>query len=180
MNINENQKIYGIPEGISYGQNERVDEINTRLSVRYLPDSPLAPNFDPRPVPTKYAHFPIVNRRTRPMEDIKYNIGHSLEKNFNPATRKAPPCGFFNNIDIETMLRNQGVALQHGANQGVYVPSSNSDLFITHVVSAPSVQPFPNLFTREQFATNIPDKLSRSQIGKDTFSNHTRTQLRQV
>jgi hypothetical protein len=180
MNINENQKIHGIPEGILYGQNERVDEVNDRLFTRYFPDSPLAPNFDPRPVPTKYAHFPIINRRTPAKETIQYNVDYSLRKNFNPGTSKAPPSGFFNNVDIETVLRNQGIALQHGADQGVYVPSSTSDLYNVHVVSAPSNQPFPNLFRQDHHMTNVPRKLSQSKIGKDVFSNHTRTQLRHV
>jgi hypothetical protein len=180
MNLNENFKIYGIPEGISYGQNDRVDEINERRSMRDFSDIPLAPNFDPRPVPTKYAHFPIINRRTPPTERINYAVNHVVELNFSPATQNGPPCGYFNNIDTETMLRNQGVALQHGADQGVYVPSSSSDLYNVSVISRPSNQPFPDLFKKEQLQTSIPQKLSQSEIGKDIFSNHTRTQLRHI
>ena len=180
MNLHETSKIYGIPEGILYGQNERVDEINDRCSMRNFSDIPLAPNFDPRPVPTKYAHFPIINRRTPPTERINHVVNHVVELNFSPATKNGPPFGYLNNVDVETMLRNQGVALQHGADQGVYVPSSKSDLYNVSVVSRPSNQPFPHLFKEEQLRTNIPEKLFQSQIGKDVFSNHTRTQLRHV
>lgn len=177
MEISSNHKIIGIPDGIYYGQNERVDEINSRIIERSVPDIPLAPNFDPRPIPTKYSLFPIVNRRASYTERIMPAINHTVELNFNPGTRNAPPNGYFVNIDTETELRNQTVALQHGAHQGVYIPSSNSDLYKNSVIYKPSHQPFPKLFESLSLDTRIPANLERSVIGKDTFSNHTRTQL---
>ncbi len=178
MNYQETQKIYGVPEGILYGQNERVDELNSRLTSRHFPDMPLAPNFDPRPVPTKYALFPMINRRTQPKESIQLLPRHHVEVNFNPGNAKAPPCGFIQNVDVETSLRNQTVALQNGAYQGTYIPSSKSDLYQVSVPYSPSVQPHPDLFLKYDLNTNIPNKLNQSNIGKSTFSNHTRTQLR--
>jgi hypothetical protein len=44
---------YGVPHGVLYGQNERVDELNERISARNAPDTHLKPNYDPRPVSTK-------------------------------------------------------------------------------------------------------------------------------
>ena len=52
--INQTSGVIGIPTGISYGQNERVDELNSRLFDRNHPDQSLKPNFDFRPVSTKY------------------------------------------------------------------------------------------------------------------------------
>jgi hypothetical protein len=31
MNLSENNKIYGLETGVSYGQNARVDELNDRV-----------------------------------------------------------------------------------------------------------------------------------------------------
>jgi hypothetical protein len=180
MEYNSNGKIYGIPEGISYGQNERVDELNDRLYSRSYSDIPLAPNFDPRPVPTKYSLFPIINRRKNSSAPINMSINHEVEINFNPGTRNAPPAGYMNNIDIETTLRNQTVALQHGADQGVYVPSSKSDLYNVKIVSKPSVQPHPDLFNQQEYKTYIPRNLEQKKIGHERFHNETRTQLRSL
>ena len=178
MNYQENNKINGVPEGILYGQNERVDEINNRIGSRYFSDIPLTPNFDPRPVSTKYSLFPLVNRRKESNEPIKRLPHHVVEVNFNPGSARAPPEGFINNVDVETTLRNQTVALQHGAYKGTYIPSSNSDLYNVSVPYKPSAQPHPDLFLKYELNTSVPGKLSQSNIGKNTFSNHTRTQLR--
>jgi hypothetical protein len=178
MDIHANTKIFGLHEGISYGQNERVDELNTRITDRHFPDSPLAPNFDPRPVPTKYSRFPIVNRRKFSNTYIRPMVNHVVELNFNPATRNGPPNGYLANVDVETILTNRTVALQHGADQGVYIPSSNSDMYKVSVVSRPSDQPFPNLFKNPPLTTYINPKLEKNGIGKNYFDNNTRVQLR--
>ena len=181
MEYNTIDNFNGVIKGIEYGQNERIDELNDRIYSRSFPDIPLAPNFDPRPVPTKYSLFPIINRRTEVDTAIKPIITHHVELNFNPGTQNAPPMGYFNNIDIETNLRNQTVALQHGANQGVYIPSSTSDLYRVRVSSKPGVpQPHPKLFGTEKYKTSISNNLENNKIGYDRFHNNTRTQLRNI
>lgn len=180
MDIQNNSSVYGIPNGIYYGQFERTDELNGRIYDRFFPDQPLQANFDPRPVPTKYALFPIIDRRTVPNEKIAPQSNFNIEQNFNPGNSRAPVQGFLSNIDIETNLRNQSFALQHGADQGVYVPSSNSDLYKTTVVSKPSVQPHPELFSKPQLVGRAYTNVEETGIGKDTFFNHTRTQLRNM
>lgn len=178
MEYNGDQPIWGCQSGVICGQYERVDELNMRMQTRHFPDVSLTPNFDPRPIPTKQSLFPIMNARKDSQFPILSGITHSVKTNFNPGTHRAPPCGYFTNIDTETLLRNQTTVLQHGADQNVYVPSSYSDLYKVNVVSSPSVQPFPGLFKSEQLHTNIPSNLTTSKIGKDRFANHTRTQLR--
>jgi hypothetical protein len=176
MNLQESDKIMGIPEGIYYGQFDRVNELNDRLGNRHFPDVALQPNFDPRPVSTKYTFTPSY---PKPSVPIQRNIDHVVELNFNPGSSRAPPQGFLNNIDKETILRNQVFALQHGADRGVYVPSSNSDLYKITVVSTPGEpQPYPNLFSKPQFVVT-KNPLEGTQIGKNVFFNHTRTQLRE-
>ena len=179
LNTNNN-KLFGVHEGVYYGQNERVDELNSRMSNRHFPDSALQPNFDPRPVPTKYALFPLINRRTPLKEPVVPYLDYDQTANFNPGSSRAPPTTFLNNIDIETTLRNQRVALQRGADQGLYIPASDSDLYRTTVpVSTNNVpQPHPDLFTRQQFETYVHPNVAGAPIGNDQFFNHTRTQLR--
>ena len=151
----------GIVQGFYCGQQDRVDELNTRIQSRFVPDSELRPNYDIRPVSTKYSHFPIIDRK-KPTEYL------------GKAGCLAP---FIRNIDTETILRNQTVALQNGIGQSVYVPSSNSDLYNTTVISRQSEQPFPDLFVKPTFSTNIPP-IANQNIGKSEFFNYTRTQLR--
>jgi hypothetical protein len=179
MEINASNSIYGLSEGIAYGQFGRVDELNDRMFSRYFSDVALEPNYDPRPVPTKYSHFPIVDRRVPATVKPSVFLNYHVELNFNPGTRNAPVSGYFANIDTETILRNQAFALNHGADQSVYIPSSKSDLYNVSVVHRPSEQPYPGLFEQPQFQTTGTRNTSSSlQIGADRFNNHTRTQLR--
>jgi hypothetical protein len=176
MNINETGKIYGVPEYLYYGQNERVDELNDRMKERQFPDSPLEPMFAPRSVPTKYSHFPIINRRKTMNEPVIPYLDYNTI-NFNPGTQRAPPSGMLKNIDTETVLRNQTMALQK-ADQSVYVPSSTSDLYNVSIVSKPGEQTHPLLFERPTFVNNLHENVSSANIGRDQLFNHTRTQLR--
>ena len=178
MNINQDYLIPGVVHGVQYGQNERVDELNNRMAERHFPDTALEPNYNCRPVPTKYSRFPIINRRAPVREPMNQYANHNLYTNFNPGSASANVKSFQQNIDVETILRNQTFALQHGADQGVYIPTSNSDLYNVSVVSRPSEQPYPLLFERPQFINRTHPNLMTNNIGRDNFFNHTRTQLR--
>jgi hypothetical protein len=178
MNIQQNQSIHGVSSGVSYGQNERVDELNYRLSNRHFADSPLEPNYDPRPVQTKMTLFPVVKNSKKTTEVASQYPVHNVSANFNPGNDRAPSNGFTQNIDTETILRNQTFALQHGASQSVYVPSSASELYNVQVVSSPSVQPHMDLFSKPSFTQDLHPNLAGANIGNDSFFNHTRTQLR--
>jgi hypothetical protein len=169
---------YGVPEGVLYGQNARVDELNQRITSRNSPDAPLKPNYDPRSVSTKYSHFPMINRRAPSHEPVLNYVDHNVSVNFNPGNSRAPPIGYSNKIDVENVLRNQFFANQKGADQNVYIPSSNSDLYKTTVVSRPAEQPYPLLFQKETFSNNLHPNLENPAIGRADFFNHTRTQLR--
>jgi hypothetical protein len=176
---NQQDKILGLPQYIQYQQQERVDELNDRIGSRYFPDSPLQPNFDPRPIPTKYSLFPIINRRTPLKEPVVPYLDYNVI-NFNTGSQRAPPSGYVNNIDLENELRNQNSALQHGTFEGVYIPSVKSEIYNVSVPSGRQMeeQPFPNLFSI-QLLDNIPNpNIVNSNIGKNVFYNHTRTQLR--
>lgn len=176
---NQQDKILGLPEHLLYQQQERVDELNDRIGSRHFPDSPLQPNFDPRSIPTKYSLFPIINRRTPLKEPVIPYLDYNII-NFNPGSQRAPISGYVNNVELENQLRNQHSALQHGTFEGVYIPSVKSDLYNVHIPNGSQMeqQPFPNLFTIQPL-DNIPNpNIVNSNIGKDFFYNHTRTQLR--
>ncbi len=178
MDYQMNYQIQGVHQGVQYRQNERVDELNDRINSRIVADSHLEPNFDPRPVPTKYAHFPIINRRKEVNEPSIPYPAYNQYLNFTPTTSNGPSSGYRNNVDVENSLRNQEYALQHGAEQNVYVPSSTSDLYNVTVTSKPSQQPHPQLFERQQFSSMPHPNVDNTTIGRDQFFNHTRTQLR--
>jgi hypothetical protein len=181
MNYSNESSLYGVPNGCFIGQQDRVDELNTRIQSRQFSDKPLSPNYDPRPVPTKYSLFPVIDRRKSIQEKRKTYPEHSIHQNFSPATQNGPPSTYFRNIDTETVLRNQTVALQRGAEQGVYVPSSNSDMYRSMDFLSSnrnSILPIhQELFTKSVYNTTLPSVMNLP-IGNDTFYNHTRTQLR--
>jgi hypothetical protein len=181
MDIAEPNKIKGIiPQtpGIIYRQFDRLNEINDRIQGRQFPDTALQPNYDPRPVPTKYSLFPIIERRK--MENqvplMKY-LDYSTENSFAPIYNKGTVNGFFSNIHTESVLRNQYFALQKGADQSIYVPSSSSDLYNFTAVGRQENQTHTSLFQTPSF-DNTPNANLNPAIGSDHFFNHTRTQLR--
>lgn len=186
MNISEEtNKIQGlIPEtpGILYKQNERVDELNERILGRFYPDMPLQPNINVRPVPTKYSHFPIIDRMPFTNEPILKIPYYSMETNFTPANSRGPIDGYFSNVNTESSLRNQYFALQRGAPQFEYIPSSQSDLYKVDVGNPSSrieEQPYPGLFNRNQSSNIVTtDSKLDKKVGSDYFFNNTRIQLR--
>ena len=131
----------------------------------------------PRPVPTKYARFPIIDRKKPVKEPVVPYLDYCMKSNFNPGNARAPPSGYSRNVNVETILRNQTAALQH-ADQPVYVPSRDSDLYNVSIPSAPSVQPYPLLFQQFNFDQASHPNVSNNYVGNQQFFNHTRTQLR--
>lgn len=180
MNIHETDSpLFGVHQGLIAGQFDRVDELNTRLADRHFPTRELQPNFAPRPVPTKYSLFPVIERRTPANVPITEIPKHVLSNNFSPATRVGPVSTYLANIDTETILRNQTTALQHGAHQSVYVPSSSSSLYRNEAVGRNETQTHPMLFERPQYQTT-PSATEQYGVGNDRLYNHTRTQLRNL
>ena len=172
------QPLYGIQPGIIYGQYARVDELNDRIFSRFVPNQPLEPNYDPRPVSTKYEIFPMVDRRTPATVQIPKMANYEIESGFAPFGARAPISGFLANVDVESKLRSQIHALTKYGVEDEYIPGSNSDLY---VATAPggsdnSPQPFAGLFQKPVLDTS--PGFQDSRIGQDRFFNHTRTQLR--
>jgi len=173
----------GVAQGCLVGQTDRVDGLNDRIQERQFSDIELRPDYDPRPVSTKYSRFPIIDPVTNINSNFKnYNNINTLANNkipvFYAGSTNAP---VLRNIDLETNLRNQTHALQHGAPQGIFVPSSNSDLYKIEIPHSSNLgeQPFPELFHQNMFKTTIVPTITKyNSIGNMDFFNHTRTQLR--
>ena len=111
-------KFYGVEEGVRYQQDERVEDLNNRIQGRQFPDYPLEPNYQFRPVATKYSVFPIIERRT-PAQETRLNYPeYNQYGNFNPGSATAPINGFLKNVDTETILRNQTFSLQNDPSVG--------------------------------------------------------------
>jgi hypothetical protein len=177
MDLTDNPNVTGAVSGLLQGQHARLDELDARLAERHFPDRPLQPNFDFRPVPTKYSYMPIIDRRAKPQEPIARYETYNPATNFSPATRNGPAGAYLANIDLETVLQNRHVTLQHGADQGVYVPHSSSDLYgFSAVGRQEDMGERAMIFDKYGLATKGSEIANR--VGKDTFHNNTRTQLR--
>jgi len=177
MNLSESDKIFGLETGIKYGQNARVDELNDRALARFIPDSPLQPNINRRPIPTKYARFPIIDRVAEAHIPIRTYLDYSASSDFAPIQGNGPFSGF--KVCDESNLRNQYFALQSSP-QAAYIPSSSSDLYNVTMAqdSRPEPQPFLGLFDNYRMNPLATVRNADPKIGSDMFLNNTRVQLR--
>lgn len=167
-----------IGSNITFKNEETIsDEINQRITERYKPDSHLQPNFDPRPVSTKYTLFPIIDRRTEPGVMKKKYETYSPSSNFNPGNDGAPVNGFLDNICVESELRGNNYKLTGGDLGHKYIPSHNGPLY-NNQVGNPLEKPDPkhNLLFKQN--TYVQANSVDPSIGRDIFHNNTRVQLR--
>jgi hypothetical protein len=85
---NTDNLFQGVVQGCLYGQQDRVDALNSRINSRQFADIDLRPNYDPRPIQTKYNHFPIIDQNRclnikEPLQNYdcnKYNSHSSIMK----------------------------------------------------------------------------------------------------
>lgn len=151
---------------------EYDNELNLRLCARNEPSRPLQPQFSLRPVSTKYALLPVVDTVIPSSVPLDTYPIYQPGQVFNPGNNMAPWSGFATNIDVESTLRSQFMALQRNE-QSVYIPSSDSDMYVNPVYGRPEQQPFPGLFQSPSFQSFNPNTCN---VGKDLFHNPTREQ----
>lgn len=169
--------VAGSHSGLMVGGFQRVDELNDRISSRVASDHVLPVQFDFRPVATKYSIFPMIDRRAKPTVPLhRPNGGYAVNTTFAPMQRRGPVEYGLANVDTETVLQNRHVAYQKYADQGVYVPHSNSDLYHVEAVGRQEAQTHPALFLKDQYATSGSN--ISTLVGRELFHNNTRTQLR--
>lgn len=164
------------PNEVYHTNIDRYQQLNERIAERNIPSGNLQSYFSVRPVSTKYSLMPIFDQY-KP-SDVKIPIieNYNIGKTFNPGNAQGPWSGYANNVDIETVLRNQVFALQKG-DRSVYVPSSNSDLYVTEVVGRNENQTHPYLFKNEPLPNFNPNTLN---LGNDVFNNATRQQFKSI
>ena len=169
-------EIYGLVDGAYYCGINRTQELNSRIAERNIPSATLQPQFSLRPVSTKYAMMPIVDRRPKSNVPIKNLPIYNSRVTFNPGSAVAPWSGFSSNINKESELRNMYFALQRN-DRATYIPSSKSDMYQTYVTGTNVKQPFPDLFREETFNNFDPNTCN---LGGNIFANCTRQQLKNV
>lgn len=175
LNLLDSQSAHlPFPEGVFYGQYESEDYINNKLFQRNLSDTPLKPLFDFRSLPTRNTWYPAVDDRLK-YKQRTYET-YTPETVFAPINTKGPISGY--RVDDESRLKNIYFALQHGADQRVYVPNSDSDLYRVSVPeeSDPQAQAFPGLFMVPPMITEAPP--AQDKVGQEIFNNSTKTQIR--
>lgn len=172
--------VAGSHSGLMVGGFQRVDELNDRISSRIASDHVLPVQFDFRPVATKYSIFPMIDRRAKPTVPLPKsscpNGVYDVKTTFAPMQRRGPTQYGLDNVDTETVLQNRHVVYQRHADQGVYVPHSNSDLYRVEAVGRQEEQTHPALFLKDQYSTSGSN--IASLVGRELFHNNTRTQLR--
>ena len=158
--------------------NELNLKINKRnKELRYYPSNNLQPNFDPRPLSTKYSllKYPLENKHVdnNSTSLMKYDR-YDNNKIFYPGNSKAPISHFFDNIDIDSVLKNQHRRLT--TNDGPnYIPNIKSDLFLENKYQDNSQS---NLY-------KLPYKIrgthnNKCNIAPNTFFNHTRYNIKNL
>ena len=162
--------MYGVVDGAYQCHIGRTLELSQRMAARNIPSAPLQPQFGIRPVSTKYAMMPIVDRRAPATVPLEVEPTYNPELVFNPGSSHAPWSGFASSINEESALRNQFFGLQK-CEQGEYIPSSKSSLYNADVPADPINQPFPLLFAPPQLDAFDPDPC---HLAPKMFNNSTR------
>jgi len=174
-NINNN-KMHGVISGVYVCNNGIQDEMNNKLFERNLPSANLQPQYSIRPTSTKYGYMQILDQRQQATTPLRSYGTYNIKTTFNPGSAQAPWSGFSNNVNNESMLRNQFFALQN-CEQAQFIPSSKSDLYETKIDYKQVIQNHPLLFEEPDLAPFNPNT---SNVGKNIFNNHTRHQLKET
>ena len=132
------------------------EEFSERMFNRNIPSSNIDIQFSMRPISTKYTLMPIIDQYKQSNVPIIISTTYNVGKVFNPGNDMGPWNGFSNNVDIETLLRNQIFSLQN-CEQSVYVPSSTSDLYNSDNIETNQMQPYPKLFEPAMFDNFNPN-----------------------
>jgi hypothetical protein len=104
---------------------------------------------------------------------------YSVNTNFNPGNSRGPTSGYVNNIDKESQLYFQP-QISSKQDNGIYVPSSESSLYKTWIVSRPVEQTHPLLFQHDNHWEDTTGSFIREFpiVGSQLLNNSTRCQLR--
>ena len=147
---------------------------NERIYNRFVPSFKPQIQLETRPVQTKYTTMQILDERPRYNVDLENRQLYDVNKQFLPVAYSAPVNTMFNNVDKESMLRNQFIALQK-SDLVDYVPSSNSDLYNVEVVGRKENNTHSLLFQEYNNYTSRNDNTNNKP--KLLFNNNTSVKL---
>ncbi len=149
--------------------------LNQRLNQRYFPSNELQPNFDPRPLSTKYTHYMTENPTKQSNEILRNYPTFETSKTFFPGNAKAPIHGALQQVDLESLLNNRFMALQKN-DHAYYIPSTNSELY-NHNSNLQDKPSQINTYMK----TNLPPKnIDKCNLAPKVFHNSTRYNLKNV
>ena len=157
---------------------ERVEELNERILARMYPDRTLDTQFQFRSQPTRYVYLPTVDKNQCIVSEKQ--PPYSVKQIFNPGTRNGPWSGFVDNVDNESILRNQLVPLQNNDHL-TYIPKDTSDLYTNTIRNNAEV---PSLLHSRLFEkpdlSGSQNELSNNNMNLaiNLFNNDTRQQLK--
>jgi len=153
---------------------QRVNDINLRIYQRN--SSTIQPQMllDHRPTPTKYEQLQIVDQINEGLTPIIQRPLYDVNSHFFPG-EKGPVTTFINNVDQESILRNQFFAIQK-CDKAHYVPNSESDLYFVPVAGRKEPNTHELLF--KNYTKNIKSRTVDKSLKDDTlFFNHTRQKV---
>ena len=153
------------------------NELNIKINSRHFPSNVLQPNFDPRPLSTKYsiANFPLVNNYvSEDSEQLLTYDRYDNEEIFYPGNSRAPISHFLDNIDTDSILKNQVRPLTKSDGPN-YIPNFNSDLYLEKKYKDNKL---PNIHVLPHQVKGTNNK--KCNLAPNTFFNHTRYNVKNL
>jgi hypothetical protein len=159
---------------------EYDNELNERMNRRYFPSRNLRPNFDPRPLSTKYEKFnkSSMSKMLPPLPKVSGEKQSSFSPNkvFYPGNSKAPVHYALQSIDIESHLRNQYHLLQKNEKLG-YTPHHKSNMYSLKdqggILKANNIK-------MNNAEVNFSFNPDRCNLAPEAFNNSTRYNLKNM
>lgn len=157
---------------------DAMSDINRGIYSRNIPSDIMYTDISQRPSPTKYVLLSDIVTRNVDQPNSRETSGeYSVSSVFNPGNRMAPWNGFSQNIDTESNMRNQFMALSRN-DRSQWMPSSRSDMYREY--NPPSIekeiQPFPRLFAQPIFSHVNRDVYN---IETTVWDNNTRQKIKE-
>ena len=140
-----------------------MEEINKRIRQSNIPSHRLQPAFGIESIQTRQTIMGMVDNHRESTVPINNYPFYDMKTVFNPGTGAAPFSGYAINVDLESELKNQTIALQRN-DSGSYIPSSNGGLYNT--ILNPNMQPpskhgllfaTPDIVNENKMNENIPN-----------------------
>jgi len=91
--LGSESEFYGVVDGVYVASANRVDDLSNRMFARNMPSHDLQPNFDMRPVATKYTVMPVYDQykpATEPMRPYPVS-GSRFKTPSSLSTCRHPP-----------------------------------------------------------------------------------------